>query len=114
MLEMRSEAAQSESTQRIGGVFPATGGGNVMSLIKNEKVKFPGIDRFTLGRKNLAKQTKRALSFQEINRGDEAWKVSPGIDMQTTFASQRLHQFAINDAKLQAKLVAHLVVPLNL
>src|SRR5260370_35160917 len=85
-----------------------------MSLIKNEKVKFPGIDRFTLGRKNLAKQTKRALSFQEINRGDEAWKVSPGIDMQTTFASQRLHQFAINDAKLKAKLVAHLIVPLNL
>src|SRR6266516_6507413 len=85
-----------------------------MRLIDNEQVKFAWVGWFVFGRQGFAKEAQWTLAFQEVNRGNQAREVRPGIDMQPALAPQELQQVAIDDAKFQAKFVAHLVAPLYL
>ncbi len=85
-----------------------------MRFIDNQQVKFAWVGRFAIGRQRFAKEAQWSLTFQEVYRGNQAREVRPGIDMQPTLAPQQFQQVAINDAKFQAKFVAHLVAPLHL
>src|SRR5438105_4729399 len=85
-----------------------------MGLVHNEQVKFTRVGWLTIGGQNLAEEAQRTLALEEVNRGDEAWEVCPGVDVQPAFAPQFPGQFAIDDAKFQAELITHLVTPLYL
>src|SRR2546423_14955564 len=85
-----------------------------MSLVHNEQVKFTRVGWLTIGGQNFAEEAQRTLALEEVNRGDEAWEVCPGVDVQPAFAPQFPGQFAIDDAKFQAELITHLVAPLHL
>jgi hypothetical protein len=85
-----------------------------MGLIQDQQVKAARVDRFPMSWQCFGEETHWSIALEKIDRGDQARKVRPGIDMQTAFATQRLEQFAINDAEFQTKLIAHLVAPLHL
>src|SRR5436309_873214 len=85
-----------------------------MRFIHDKQVKFAWVSWFVFGWQGFAKEAQRPLAFQEVYRGNQAREVRPGIDMQPALAPQELQQVAIDDAKFQAKFVAHLVAPLYL
>src|SRR6266702_6848343 len=85
-----------------------------MRFIDDKQVKFAWVGWFVFGWQRFAKEAQWTLAFQEVNRGNQAREVRPGIDMQPTLAPQEFQQIAIDDAKFQAKFVTHLVAPLYL
>src|SRR5947209_8072574 len=85
-----------------------------MGLVHNEQVKFTRVGWLSIGRQHFAEEAQRTLALKEVNRSDEAGRVCPWVDVQPAFAPQFPGQFAIDDAKRQAELVAHLVAPLHL
>src|SRR5438067_7784541 len=85
-----------------------------MGLVDDEQVKFARVGRLTVGRQHFAEEAQRSLALEEVNRGDQAGKVCPGVDVQPPLAAQVFQKSAIDDAKFQAELVAHLVAPLHL
>ena len=114
VLEVRSEAAQGKGALRVRGVLALSRWSDVMGLVDDEQVKFARVGRLATGRQHFAEEAQRALALEEVNRGDEAGKVCPGVDMQPALAAQVFQKRAIDDAKFQAELVAHLVAPLHL
>src|SRR2546430_694441 len=114
VLIVRSEAAQSQGALRICGVLSLPGWSNIMGLVNDEQVKFARVRRLTTRGQHFAEEAQRALALEEVNRGDKAGKVRPGVDVQPSLAAQIFQKRAIDDAKFQAELVAHLVAPLHL
>lgn len=114
VLKVRSEAAQGQGALRVRGVLALPRWSNVMGLVDDEQVKLARVGRLAIGRQHFAEEAQRALALEKVNRGNEAGKVRPGVDMQPALAAQVFQKCAIDDAKFQAELVAHLVAPLHL
>src|SRR5712692_7665911 len=114
VLKVRREAAQGKGSLRVRGVLSLPGWSDVMGLVDNEQVKFARVGRLATGWQHFAEEAQRTLALEEVNRGDETRKVCPGIDVQPPLAAQVFQKRAIDDAKFQAELVAHLVAPLHL
>src|SRR5258708_4011980 len=85
-----------------------------MGLVDDEQVKFARVGRLATWRQHFAEEAQRTLALEEVNRGDQAGKVRPGVDVQPPLATQIFQKRAIDDAKFQAEFVAHLVAPLHL
>src|SRR5712692_1178950 len=114
VLKVGSEAAQGQGALRVRGVLSLPGRGDVMGLVDDEQVKFARVGRLATRGQHFAEEAQRSLALEEVNRGDEAGKVRPGVDVQPPLATQVFQKRAIDDAKFQAELVAHLVAPLHL
>ena len=114
VLEVRREHADGTRALRVGGVAPAARGRHVVRLIDHEHVEAARECRFARGRKNLLKQAKGPLALEKVDAGDQPRKMGPRVHMQATRAAQALHELGIDNAELQAELIAHLVAPLNL
>ena len=114
VLEMRRNGANGGGALRVGGVAPGARGGDVVRLVNHQHVETPGIDGFARGGQHLLEQAQRTLTLEEIDAGDQAREMIPGVDVQATRAAQLTHQLGIDDAKVQPELVAHLVAPLDL
>src|SRR5579859_3621334 len=108
MLKVRSEAAQGQGALRVRGVLALPRWSDVMGLVDDEQVKFAWVGRLAIGGQHFAEEAQGTLTLEEVNRGNEAGKVGPGIDMQPALAAQILQKRAIDDAKFQAELIAHL------
>src|SRR5207248_6723639 len=85
VLKVRSEAAQSQGTLRICGVLSLPGWSNIMGLVDDEQVKFARVGR--IGRQHFAEEAQRAFALEEVNRGNKAGKVRPGVDVQPALAA---------------------------
>ena len=59
-----------------------------MGFLDDEQVKFARVCWFAIGRQHFAEQAQRAFALEEVNGGDEAGKLCPGIDMQPALAAQ--------------------------
>src|SRR5207244_1385881 len=105
VLKVRSEATQSQGALRVRGVLSLSRWSDVMGLVDDEQVKFARVGRLAIGWQHFAEEAQRSLALEEINRGDEAGKVCPGVDVQPALAPQVFQKRAINDAKFQAELV---------
>src|SRR5258708_4092479 len=114
VLKVRREAAQGKGSLRVRGVLSLSRWSYVMGLVDDEQVKFARVGRLATGWQHFAEEAQRTLALEEVNRGDEAGKVRPGVDVQPPLATQIFQKRAIDDAKFQAELVAHLVAPLHL
>ena len=114
VLEMRGEQADGVRAIRVRRVPPAAGGGHVMRLVDDQQVEGPGEDRPAGRGQHVAEEAQGALALEVVDGGDEAREVRPRIHVQAPAAPQLLHQRGVDDAEVQAELVAHLVAPLDL
>src|SRR5713101_6238745 len=114
VLKVRREAAQGKGSLRVRGVLSLSRWSYVMGLVDDEQVKFARVGRLATGWQHFAEEAQRTRALEEVNRGDEAGKVRPGVDVQPPLATQIFQKRAIDDAKFQAEFVAHLVAPLHL
>src|SRR6266849_5524368 len=85
-----------------------------MGLVDDEQIEFTWVGGFAIGGQHFAEEAQRSLALEEVDGGDEAGEVCPGVDVQAALAPEVFHQVAIDDAELQAEFVAHLVTPLYL
>lgn len=85
-----------------------------MGFVHDQEVVFPRIDRLARSGQRFAEKPRGPFSFQEVDAGDEAWIVGPGVDVDAPATAQVAHQARIDDAEVEAELVAHLVAPLDL
>ncbi len=114
MLKVGCDTAQGLRAQRIGGVAATARRCDVVRFVENEQVEAARADRLARPGQRFAKEAQRPVALEKVNRGNQAREVRPGVDVQATLAAQAPEQVAIDDAKLQAEFVAHLVAPLHL
>ncbi len=114
VLEVRRDPAQSTRAVRVGRVLSPAGGRDIMRLVYDEQVEATRVGWLAARRQHLAEEAQRAFALEEVNRGDQAREVRPGVDVQAALAPQRSHQVAVDDAELQAEFIAHLLAPLHL
>ncbi len=114
MLEMRRQQADGGGALRIDRIAPDAGRRDIVGLIDNQQIKAPGIGHIALGRQRLAEQADRTVALEIIHRSNQTRKMRPGIDVQTATAAKPAHQLAIDNPKIETKLLAHLVAPLEL
>ena len=114
VLAMGRQAADGLRAQRVDGIAPAAGGGDVVRLIHDQQVKGARPGGCARRRQDFAQQAQGAVAFEKVDGGDQAREVAPGVGVQPAGAAQRLHQLAVHEAKFEAELVRHLVAPVNL
>ena len=85
-----------------------------MGLIDNQEIELPRVDPIIGTWQDLPEHPQWPLSFEEVNGRDEPWKMVPRIHVNSTLPPQVLHELAVHDAEIQAELVPHLLVPLDL
>src|SRR5262249_26799404 len=73
-----------------------------------------GVARLVRPRQDFPEQPQRSLPFEEVDAGDEPGVVRPRVDIDAPAAAQFLHQAAVHEAEVEAELVPHLLLPLDL
>ncbi len=54
------------------------------------------------------------VPLEEVDRRDEPREVRPRVDVQPAAPAQVAQELGVDDAELEAELVAHLIAPLDL
>src|SRR6266536_6008304 len=85
-----------------------------MSFIHNQEVEFARVGRLVRPWQDFSEQPQRSLPLEEVDAGDEPGEVRPGVDVDAPAAPKLLHQGAVHDAEVEAELVTHLLLPLDL
>ena len=114
MFEVRHHVSQRLSSQRIGRVLTDSGRCTVMGFVDDQQVIFSRVDGFAGCRQSFTEQSHGPFAFDEVDTGDQAREVRPRIDMNASATTQVSHQAGIHDAKIEAELVSHLFLPLDL
>jgi hypothetical protein len=114
VLEVRRHRPDGVRPVGIEGVEVATRGSDIVRLIEDEQIEPAREDRLARQGQELSKEAQGTLALEEVDRGDEAGEVRPGIDVQSAPSAQISLKFTVDDAELQTELVAHLLAPLRL
>jgi hypothetical protein len=114
VLEVRREQTDRLGAEGVLGVVTAPGRRDVVRLVDDQQVELARERRLPLGRQHLPQEPQRALAFKEVDRGDEPREVCPRIHVEAAPPAQLLHQLTVDDAELEAELIPHLIVPLDL
>src|SRR5437016_4342828 len=85
-----------------------------MGLVHDQEVVRPRGRRLIAWRERFPEQARRSLTFQEIDRRDQPWKMRPRIDVNPASTTQVREQSTVDNPELKTELVAHLLLPLNL
>ncbi len=109
-----SQQPQGLGPQRVGGVLAPTGRGAVVGLVDDQQVELAGVDRLVGPGQDLPEQPQRSLPLEEVDARDEPGEVVPRVDVDAPLPPQVSHQFAVHDAEVEAELVPHLLLPLDL
>ena len=70
VLEMSAKRTNGKRALRVGGVFAATRGRNVVGLIDYHQIISPRESRLIAGRQCLAEGAQRPLALEEVDRSD--------------------------------------------
>jgi hypothetical protein len=101
--------------RRVDGVLPAARGRDVVGLVDDQEVEAARERGLPLGWQRLAEEAQRPLALEEVDRGDEPREVRPRVHVEPALGgAARFMSLAVDDAELEAELVAHLVAPLEL
>ena len=114
VFKVRGQSADRLGALRIRGVMTAPGRRDVMRLVHDQQVIGAGINGLAVRGQQFTEPPQRSLALEEINRGDQAGKMPPRVDMNPALPPQTAQGFAVDNAKFQAELVAHFLLPLDL
>ena len=114
VLKVRGQHPEGLGAQRVGGVLAPARWGAVVRLVHDQQIIPAGVDRLVWPRQDFPEQPQRTLPLEEVDGGDEPGEMRPGIDVDAPAAPQFLHQRAVHDAEVEAELVPHLLLPLDL
>ena len=113
VLEVRGQRANGLGAKRVGGVLPGPPGRSCAP--RRRSARRSGGDRSTRPRRaGPPQEPQRSLPLEEVDRGDQPGEVRPRVDVDAPAPPQVPHQFAVDDAEVEAELVPHLVPPLDL
>src|SRR3990167_655029 len=85
-----------------------------MGLVHDQQVVLAGINLLTGSGQGFTESPQRAFPLEEVDAGDEPGEMGPRVDVDATATTKVTHQAGIYDAEVEAKLVPHLVSPLDL
>ena len=114
VLEVRGKRANRDGSLRIRRVLASAGRGHVVRLVHDEQIVGPRKRRPVASRECFAKQARGPLALQEVDGRDEARKMRPRVHMDAASTTEIGEKIAIDNAKLESELVAHLLLPLHL
>ena len=87
---MGCQRTDRQGAQRVGGVLAAAGGRHIVGLVHDEQVELARIGWLVGAGQHFAKQAHGALALEEIDRGDQAREVGPGVDVKAALAATQL------------------------
>jgi hypothetical protein len=87
--------------------------GHVVALIDNEHAESPWEARCPLW-DEVFEDAEDVVLLEEVVAGDQPWIAGPRIRVDALFPSEIAHRLMVDDSEVEAKLVAHLLLPLEL
>ena len=114
VFKMRNEQAKGVCSHRVRGITADTRGSAVVGFIEDQQIELAREGGLVWTGQEFTEQTQRSLTLEEVDAGDEPWEVVPRIDVDTTTSSKQSHHRGVHDTKVEAELVPHLFLPLNL
>ncbi len=114
VFEVRGQQPKGLGPQRVGGVLAPARRGAVVGLVHDQQVELAGEGWLVRPRQEFPEQPQRSLSLEEVDAGDEPGEVVPRVDVDAPAAAKIPHQRGVHDAEVEAELVPHLLLPLDL
>ena len=108
---MRGQGPDRLRAERVHGVFAVTRRGAGVHLVHDQHVEGPRVLRSY--RQHLTQEAHRALALEPVDADDQPGVVGPRVRVQAAGPPQVPQHLSVDDAEVQAELVAHLVMPLQ-
>ena len=108
---VRRQGTDRLGAERVGRVLAARLRGARVHLVHDEQIEGARV----LGHRgeDLAEQPHRAVPLEPVHADDQQRVVRPWVGVQAAGPAQLLEQGGVDDAEVEAELVAHLVPPLQ-
>lgn len=114
VLDVGHQLADELRSLGVSGVEVVARRGGVVRLVEDQKIPTTRVDVLAGLGQGLAEETQRSWALEVVNARYEPRKRRPRIDVQAACPTQVAQVLAIDDAKLETELVAHLIAPLDL
>ena len=113
VLAVRRERADRRRPERVAGIAAARAGRSaVVNLVDDQDVV--AARDLRMRRQHLAQQSHPQRTLQPVDRDDQPREVRERVRADATRPAKLAEQLAIDDAKLEAELLAQLIAPLQL
>src|SRR5439155_24883525 len=112
VIEMWCQGSDHLCAQTVDGIVGGSSRGNIVSFVYDEDVESPRVCR--MWREGILHHPHRDVALEPVDGRDEPREVRPRVDVNPTRPSQLSEQRRVDDAKLEAELLLHLVLPLHL
>ena len=112
MLEVRRERSDRLGAQAVERVVARARRRDVVRLVDDQQVERARVGRHW--RNGISHEPQRDLALQPVHRGDQAREGRPWVGVDAAAAAQLLQVARVDDPELEAELLLHLVLPLQL